>query len=500
MLYNPKKSKKKMTIKIVLASSYPKGAIGQNNELPWAILEDLAYFRRLTTRVQSAVIMGRRTWESIGSKPLPHRKNIIVSESLSQLSDQKAVGSTDVVFVRSLGRALNYTDDLDVFVIGGARLFAEAVKMSSPTIYHTEIYSNYPGADTFWKIPDHYTIWHSGQVEVAMDVKNNKQISYRHVEWIRKDYIVGMSGMNVNPEEMQYLKLLQRILSEGEMSSDRTGTGTRSIMGGHFRFNLRTGFPAITTKPLFWKGVVEELLWLMSGDTNAKHLASLGVHIWDKDTSREKLDERGRSHLAEGDCGATYGFNMRHFGAEYKGCLEDYTGLGEDQLAKCVDTLMKNPTDRRIIINLWDPSSLNNCALPPCLMMYVFYVSRGELSCFTVQRSADMMLGVPFNIASSSLLTHILANMAGLKVGDVDHNMVNAHVYLNHMDAAREQLARDPFPKPMLKMPTDDSGETKKITLADFGRAFPRTLGWCDFSLLGYRNYPKLKNPTVMAA
>lgn len=499
-------------LNLVVASSYPKGAIGQAGDLPWSLPGDLAYFRRITTRNPSAILMGRRTWESFGCKPLPRRMNIVISQSLCSTTERK--NDNSLMFVPTLAAAIAFAGDLEIFVIGGAQLYAEAAKYPGARIYHTEIYGAYPGADVFWKIPDDYTMIQAEDINSTVDGRTEAKMYYRRLEWIRKESLTTDAVLSaiprversVNPEEMQYLDLLKRIFVEGQISDDRTGTGTKSIMGGHFRFNLRSGFPAITTKPLFWKGVVEELLWLLSGDTNAKHLASIGVHIWDDDTSRGKLDKRKMYHLAEGDCGATYGFNMRHYGAEYKGCLESYDGLGEDQFAKCVDTLMKNPSDRRIIINLWDPTQLRNCALPPCLLMYVFYVSNNELSCFTVQRSADMMLGVPFNIASSSLFTEILSNMTGLLPGEVDHNMVNAHIYLNHMAAALEQMQRQPFAKPILRMPTGEDGSEKKITLADFepagppvGDAVPRKLSFRDFVLIGYRNHPALKNPTPLS-
>lgn len=489
------------TLNIVLASSYPQGAIGQAGELPWCLPSDVAYFRRLTTRTPSAVIMGRRTWESLGTNPLPQRKNIIVSRSLceNKKDENKKDFAKEVAFCARLEEAIACVpDSMTIFVIGGAMLYEEAAKYPGTRIYHTEIYAHYPKADTFWKIPNHFGMTIAGDVECSTDEKSEKTENmktwFRRCEWIVQEKTSISQLFLVNAEEQQYLDLLSRVLMTGADSKDRTGTGTLSLMGGHFRFNLRTGFPALTTKPLFWKGVVEELLWILSGDTNAKHLASVGVHIWDEDTSRQRLDQRGMFHLAEGDAGATYGHNMRHFGAPYTGYDTKYDGLGVDQLAKCIRLLSEKPYDRRIILNLYDPTTADtNCALPPCLMQYVFYVANDELSCFTLQRSADMMLGVPFNIASCCLLTHILANMTGLKPGDVDHNMVNVHIYKTHIMAAHEQLARSPFPKSHLVMP-----ETN-LTLEDID-AKPRRLSHRDFRLMGYHSHPKLSSPTIMAA
>jgi dihydrofolate reductase/thymidylate synthase len=507
-----------MTLNLILASSYPTGAIGESSGLPWSLPGDLAYFRRITTRRPSAIIMGRRTWESFGSKPLPRRKNIVIS---AKLCDVKQKDDANVVFVRNLPAAIDaISEGAEAFVIGGAALYAEAARYSGPQpgwvspyasarpmdvkIYHTEVYARYPNADVYWKIPDGYCISHAGPLESVVDDKSGVLTWFRRFEWVRAGPVMPDIGIPlithcVNPEEKQYLDLLKNALENGALKTDRTGTGTLSIFGAHLHCNLQNGFPAITTKPLFWKGVVEELLWLLSGDTNAKHLASVGVHIWDLDTSREKLDERGRQHLIEGDAGATYGHNMRHYGAPYTGCMAEYSGLGYDQLAECVRLLQQDPSSRRIIINLWNPAELNNCALPPCLTMYQFYVSCGKLSCFLTQRSADLMLGVPFNRAASALFTHILANMCDLIPWNVDHNMCDAHVYSNHVEAAREQIARSPYPKCRLEMPTNADGSVKKLTLADID-AKPRQLTHRDFKLVGYRHHPALENPTPMAA
>lgn len=493
-----------MILNLILASSYPACAIGETGGLPWSLPGDLAYFRRITTRRPSAILMGRRTWESFGSKPLSRRQNIVISKSL--IRSTKLTNDDNLAFASTLSSALTIPDsDQEIFIIGGAALYAEAAAHPGDVkIYHTEVYARYPNADTHWKIPAGYCISRAGPLESVVDDKSNVLTWFRRFEWTRAGPVMPDIGIPLtkhimNPEEQQYLNLLGDVLENGVLKTDRTGTGTLSVFGAHLHCNLQTGFPAITTKPLFWKGVVEELLWLLSGDTNAKHLASVGVHIWDEDTSRARLDERGRQHLADGDAGATYGHNMRHYGADYKGCMAEYAGLGYDQLAECVRLLQRDPSSRRIIINLWNPMELGNCALPPCLTMYQFYVADGKLSCFLTQRSADLVLGVPFNRAASALFTHMLASMCDLIPWSVDHNMCDAHIYSNHVAAAREQIARVPYPKCQLQMPKNESGTVKKLTLADID-AKPRELTYRDFQLIGYRNYPALTNPTPMAA
>lgn len=219
------------------------------------------------------------------------------------------------------------------------------------------------------------------------------------------------------------------------------------------RFSLRENtLPLLTTKRTFWRGVAEELLWFISGSTNANLLQQKNIRIWDGNASREFLDSRGLKHRDVGDLGPVYGFQWRHFGAEYKNMYTDYTGKGVDQLAECIDKIKNNPEDRRIIMSAWNPNDLNIMALPPCHMFCQFYVdtTNKELSCQMYQRSADMGLGVPFNIASYALLTHLVAHVCNLKPGDFIHTIGDAHVYLNHVDALQEQMKRSPRPFPKL--------------------------------------------------
>eukprot|EP00049_Salpingoeca_infusionum_P007186 m.116756 g.116756 ORF g.116756 m.116756 type:complete len:293 (-) comp13617_c0_seq3:578-1456(-) len=257
--------------------------------------------------------------------------------------------------------------------------------------------------------------------------------------------------------EHEYLRLLQHILDNGKVKEDRTGTGTKSVFGAQMRFNLRESFPLLTTKRVFWRGVAEELLWFIAGDTNAKHLSEKKIHIWDANGSAEFLEQRGLGHREEGDLGPVYGFQWRHFGAKYVDMHTDYTGQGVDQLATCIEQIKTNPDSRRIIMSAWNPSDLDAMALPPCHTMVQFYVNDGELSSQLYQRSADMGLGVPFNIASYALLTYMIAHVCGLKPGDFVHTIGDAHIYLNHVEAIQEQLTRTPTPFPTLKFARDVS-------------------------------------------
>lgn len=280
-------------------------------------------------------------------------------------------------------------------------------------------------------------------------------------------------------EEYQYLDLVQRIIQRGTKKADRTGVGTHSIFGPQMRFSLKEGvFPLLTTKSVFWRGVVEELLWFIKGSTDARELSKRGVKIWNANSSRSFLDTCGFTDREEGDLGPVYGFQWRHYGAEYKVMNTDYTGQGIDQLKDVVKKLIHSPNDRRIIMCAWNPVDIPKMALPPCHCLVQFYVADGELSCLLYQRSADMGLGVPFNIASYSLLTYMLAHVTGLKPGEFVHTMGDCHVYLNHFTALEEQVKRIPRPFPKLNI-------TRKVHDIDDFKAE-------DFELIGYDPHPKI--------
>src|SRR5689334_7742700 len=228
----------------------------------------------------------------------------------------------------------------------------------------------------------------------------------------------------------QYLDLMELVLSRGAEKGDRTGTGTRSVFGHQMRFDLAEGFPLLTTKKLHVKSIIHELLWFLAGDTNIKYLNDHGVRIWD-----EWADDRG-------DLGPVYGQQWRSWPAQ--------DGRTIDQIASVVDMIRRNPDSRRLIVTAWNPADVDKMALPPCHCLFQFYVARGRLSCQLYQRSADIFLGVPFNIASYALLTLMVAQVTGYKPGEFVHSFGDAHLYLNHLDQAKEQLSRKPYPLPAM--------------------------------------------------
>ena len=229
----------------------------------------------------------------------------------------------------------------------------------------------------------------------------------------------------------QYLELLQHILDHGDVKADRTGTGTKSVFGWQSRYDLRAGFPLVTTKKLHLKSIIHELIWFIHGDTNIKYLKENGVRIWD-----EWADENG-------DLGPVYGKQWRRW--------EAADGQKIDQINDVLQMLKTNPDSRRLIVSAWNPADVSQMALPPCHSLFQFYVANNRLSCQLYQRSADVFLGVPFNIASYALLTHMVAHVSGMEVGDFVHTMGDAHLYLNHIDAAEEQLKRQPHDLPKLE-------------------------------------------------
>ena len=257
----------------------------------------------------------------------------------------------------------------------------------------------------------------------------------------------------------QYQDLLRRILDEGVVKSDRTGTGTKSVFGHQMRFDLSQGFPLVTTKKLHLKSIIYELLWFLRGDTNVKYLQDHGVSIWD-----EWADE-------DGNLGHIYGYQWRSW--------PDYRGGHIDQIREVVDQIQHNPDSRRMIVSAWNVADLRTMNLPPCHLLFQFYVAEGRLSLQLYQRSADTFLGVPFNIASYALLLTMVAQVCGLQPGEFIHTTGDTHLYLNHLDQARLQLSREPRPLPRLVVNPDVK------SLFDFR--------FEDFAIEGYDPWPHIK-------
>jgi thymidylate synthase len=262
----------------------------------------------------------------------------------------------------------------------------------------------------------------------------------------------------------QYHDLLRRVRHEGVRRSDRTGTGTLSVFGHQIRFDLAEGFPLVTTKKLHLRSIIHELLWFLKGDTNVRYLKENGVTIWD-----EWAD-------ANGDLGPVYGAQWRSWPARDGGTI--------DQIAKLIDDIRTRPDSRRLIVTAWNPADIDRMALPPCHCLFQFHVAEGKLSCQLYQRSADVFLGVPFNIASYALLTHMVAHVTGYAPGEFIHTFGDAHLYLNHLDQADEQLRRDIRPLPQLAI-------RRSVDQIDGFR-------YDDFEVMGYDPHPHIAAPVAV--
>ncbi|PPS05946.1 hypothetical protein GOBAR_AA14713 [Gossypium barbadense] len=512
------------TYQIVVAATKDWG-IGKDGKLPWKLPSDLKFFKDVTLTTsdsgkKNAVIMGRKTWESIPLqyRPLPGRLNVVLTRSGSF----DIATAENVVICGSMTSALEllaaspYCLSIEkVFVIGGGQIFESLNAAGCDAIHITEIETSIE-CDTFMPAIDSsvFQPWYSS----FPVVENN--IRYCFATYVRVrtfavehfsqdcdqvlDNKLDSSKFEIQNfsflpkmifekhEEYLYLNMIQDIISEGNLKGDRTGTGTLSKFGCQMRFNLRKTFPLLTTKAcillllvsiclqkVFWRGVVEELLWFISGSTNAKVLQEKGIHIWDGNASREFLDSIGLTDREEGDLGPVYGFQWRHFGARYTDMHADYTGQGFDQLLDVIDKIKNNPNDRRIILSAWNPSDLKLMALPPCHMFAQFYVANGELSCQMYQRSCDMGLGVPFNIASYALLTCMIAHVCDLVPGDFIHVLGDTHVYSTHVRPLQEQLQKLPKPFPILKI------NPEKNNIDSFVAS--------DFKLIGYDPHKKIE-------
>ncbi len=257
----------------------------------------------------------------------------------------------------------------------------------------------------------------------------------------------------------QYLDLCNRVLTEGQLKEDRTGTGTISVFGHQMRFNLQDGFPLVTTKKLHMKSIIYELLWFLKGSTNVKYLQDNGVRIWNEWAK------------ADGELGPVYGYQWRSWPNE--------RGEHIDQITQVVNSLKTNPDSRRHIVSAWNVGQLDQMQLPPCHLLFQFYVANGTLSCQLYQRSADLFLGVPFNIASYALLTHMMAQVTGLKAGEFIHTLGDVHIYQNHIEQVKTQLTRDPKPLPSFRF-------TREVqSIFDFD--------YSDFAIDNYDSHPHIK-------
>lgn len=445
--------------------------IGIGNKLAYRIPEDLRSFQKITqectTCKQNVVIMGRLTWESLPEKcqPLPDRLNVILSQSSENLTNLKKHESQFVLIRDNLSAViteLQLRPDVDqIFIIGGGQIYQQALQLNDiDKIYVTQVDSNLT-SEHFENnhqivygpyLGSQYSPISSGELQTSLGKVYCKDHRY-DLKSLNYRFMIYQNTHKISTQrrhpEYQYLDLLREVITTGHRRETRNAF-TYSIFGHRMEFDLdQQIIPILTTKRVAIKTALKELLWFISGDTSNKTLQKNGVHIWDGNSSREYLDSLGMTSRKEGDLGPVYGFQWRYSGAKYVDSQTDYCGQGVDQLQQAVEMLKKDPYNRRNIVCAWNPSNLLEMALPPCHLMFQWYVEENNrLSLQMYQRSGDSFLGVPFNIASYSMLIHMVAWVTGLTPGRFIHIIGDFHAYEEHLEAIREQLEREPYPFP----------------------------------------------------
>lgn len=455
----------KNNLKIIFASTPECYFSGPNNILPWDpknVPSDMAEFKYQTIgKGNNAIVMGRQTYFSIiNGRNITHLKdriNIVISSTLKQED------YPDVIIVKTINEAIQKANEKnvdDIFFIGGKNIIKEVICNYFPSLVYLNIISRKEGfnGDGLSKLHDDvYNIIFTkyDHPSAATLYKNHNDHTVTAYRYILNERFT---------EEQKYLDLVQRVLETGKKRTDRTGTGTLSLFAQTFELDVSERFPMLTTKRVFWKGVVEELLFFISGSSDTKILENKGVNIWKGNTSKEFLKSRNLHYYREGEYGPSYGYQWRHFGKKYDRLSEqeykDELGTfkneyqGVDQLKEAINLIKTDPTSRRILVSAWNPECLRIVPLPSCHYCFQFYVEPEErkLSILVNMRSCDVFLGLPFNIASYSLLLYIVARICDLKPSKVTFMLGDTHIYQNHVEQCKEQLSRIPRRFPKLKI------------------------------------------------
>ena len=478
-----------MLFKLIVACDNKHG-IGKDNEIPWKLTKELQYFKKITTHSNypislNVVIMGRKTWDSIPAifKPLKDRINIILTKNIEKYESETST-MNNVFVCKNIPNCIYLLESIknvnkeNIFIIGGASIYNETLlNYKCSKIYFTEVYNNYDCDKFFPKLPDYFKL-----TNVSKFINDNNTY-YRNLVYTNIDYLeLYKQNKWENTEENQYLNCIKKIISLGESKIDRTKIGILSVFGETFKYDLSDTFPALTTRRQFLRGIFEELKFYISGKTDNKILNDKNVSIWNGNTTREFLDKRGLQHYPEHDMGETYGFNFRHYGAEYKTCKENYTGLGFDQVEYVLDLIKNDPTSRRIIIDIWNCSTIHKASLPPCLCKYQFNVNveQKQLNLMIYLRSSDFFLANNWNVCTGAFFVHMICNLKDIDLSPGILTVVtgDTHIYSNHIEQATENLGRTPRPFPKLII------KEKKDKLEDFE--------FSDMKIIGYKPYKSI--------
>jgi len=480
----------------IIASVFPfkdRLFIGHAGDLIAHLKDDLSQFKAKT--IGHTVVMGRKTWDSLPAsrRPLPGRNNIVITRDMSAIDIE--TGLQHVKYMTWSDFLKFLVPDKQYWVIGGAEIYRLFMSLapSSPAyprdLYITEVYSKtliQEGDTVFPDLNDGY------KLQTVSDEIIEPPYSYRYLHYTA-------SSSHSHQTEKPYLDILRLALS-GKPRSDRTGVGTRSVFGAQWRFDISESVPLLTTKRVPWKACIEELLWFLRGDTDARILQRKGVKIWDGNTSRAFLDSRGLQEYEEGILGPGYGWAMRHFGGTYHprfaNSLDLESGLTEkaggfDQVQYILEELRTNPFSRRIMMSYWNPCDFDKIALLPCHYSCQFYVEEESdgtryLSCHWTQRSQDVFLGAPFNVFSYAVMTYIIAAKTGMRPRSLICSVGDLHVYQNHIDQVQEQLNRSMRTLPKLIL--DPSVATKEFDEMTID----------DFKIVGYFPHPMIKAPMAV--
>jgi dihydrofolate reductase / thymidylate synthase len=474
---------------LIVAICKKNNGIGFQNGLPWHLKKDLKYFKETTTSPGSVVIMGRKTWDSLPVKPLPNRINVVITRN-EDASFLKSFKKYDNTFVcKNIEGILNIFSSVkgvkhNIFVIGGQEIYKLALESNlCNQLYITEIYNEFE-CDSFFPIEnlnENFSLVNVSKFQEEDGVYFRNKV-YKHNSYVKPEELWK------NVEEYQYINTMIDILNDGIETNDRTQVGTLSLFGKHFKYDLSDTFPALTTKRIYMRGIFEELMMYLTGKTDNGILNEKNIHIWDGNTTREFLDQRGLAHYPVGDMGETYGFNFRHFGAKYEDCKQDYTGMGTDQLQNVLHLIKNDPNSRRIIINLWNASTLSNAALPACLCMYQFYVNTrdNKLNLQIYIRSSDFFLANNWNVCTGAFLVHMICNLEDINLtpGILTVCTGDTHIYKSHIEQVKENISRTP--KPFSKLVVKE----KKKCITDFK--------YEDFKLIDYKPEKNISAPMAV--